>query len=182
MNDAQFLADLFLREGDTYGDQTTHPPIDQPTGRGGIILGTLRAFVAATGSPLPATVATLKALTRPQAEAIVRWKLDADAAAHGFDRIPFDPLRLQLMDFAYNSGPALALRWLQRVLRVPRTGTMDPATGAALDAADPWLVNQALIAARLEMIDRWTDGNAQAKAWEEGLESRGLAFSLLDVP
>jgi hypothetical protein len=46
----------------------------------------------------------------------------------------------------------------------------------------PRLLNQALIAARLEMVDRWTDSNAQAKMWEEGVESRGLSFSLLEVP
>lgn len=182
MTEEQLVADIFLKEGDTYGDQTTTPPIDQPTARGGITLPTLRAFIASTESALPGTVATLKFLTRDQAEDIVRWKLRTDAAANRFDKIPFEPLRLQMVDFAYNSGPSLAIRWLQRVLRVPRTGVMDQDTFVALFASDPWLLNQALIAARLEMVDRWTDSNKKAKAWEEGVESRGLSFSLLEVP
>lgn len=182
MTEDQLVADIFVKEGDRYGDPTTHPPIDQPTARGGITLGTLQAYVAATGSTLAPTVNTLRTLTHAEAETIVRWKLRRDAATHRFDQVAFEPLRLQLIDFAYNSGPPLAIRWLQRVLRVPRTGTMDQPTFVALFASDSWLVNQALIAARLEMVDRWTDSNKQAKAWEEGVESRGLSFSLLEVP
>jgi len=187
MTEDELIDDVFRKEGDEYGDQTTHPPIDQPTGRGGITLGTLRAYINTTGSPIAGTVTTLKALTRDQAEDIVRWKLRADAKRNRFDEIAFEPLRLQMVDFAYNSGPSLAIRWLQRVLRVPRTGAMDNATFAVLEtyAADPFvqfLIQQALIAARLEMVDRWTDGDAKAKMWEEGVESRGLSFSLLEVP
>jgi lysozyme family protein len=182
MTEDQLVADVFAREGDTYGDTTTHPPIDQPTARGGITLAVLRAFIAATPSPLAGTVTTLKALTREQAEAIVRWNVRTLSAEHKFTSITFEPLRLQVIDFAYNSGAPLAIRWLQRVLRVDRTGVMDASTFAALEGADQWLVNQAYVAARLEMIDRWTDSDAQAKAWEEGLESRGLTFSLLEVP
>jgi len=182
MTEDQLVADVFVKEGDRYGDRTTRPPIDQPTARGGITLPVLRDYIAATRSPLAGTLATLKALTRPQAEDIVRWHLRKMAADNRFDQIGFEPLRLQMIDFAYNSGAALAIRWLQRVLRVPRTGTMDQTTFVALFASDAWLVNQALVAARLEMVDRWTDGNAQAKAWEEGVESRGLSFSLLEVP
>ncbi len=182
MTEDALIDDVFEKEGDTYGDEHTKPPIDQPTARGGITLGTLKAFIAATGSSLAPTVTTLKTMTRAQAEVIVQWKLRRDAADHKFDLIEFEPLRLQMQDFAYNSGPGLAIRWLQRVLRVPRTGRMDQDTFVALFAKDPWLVNQALVAARLEMVDRWTDGDAKAKAWEEGVESRGLKFSLLEVP
>jgi lysozyme family protein len=182
MTEEQLIADIFVKEGDTYGDTTTHPPIDQPTARGGITLPVLRAYIAATRAPLAPTLTTLRALTRLQAEDIVRWNLRAIAAANRFDAIAFAPLRLQLIDFAYNSGAGLAIRWLQRALRVPRSSTMDAATVAALAAADPWLVNQALVAARLQMVDLWTDGDAPAKKFEEGVESRALTFSLLEVP
>lgn len=182
MTEDQLVDDVFVKEGDRYGDTTTHPPIDQPTARGGITLGVLRDYIVATHAPLAGTVTTLKALTRDAAEAIVLWNLRRIASDNRFDRIVFEPLRLQMIDFAYNSGAPLAVRWLQRVLRVPRTGRMGDDELAAVEASDPWLLNQALIAARLEMVDRWTDGNAQAKAWEEGVESRGLSFSLLEVP
>lgn len=188
MTEAQLVADVFLKEGDRYGDQTTRPPIDQPTARGGIILDTLREFVIATRSPLEPTVATLKALTRPQAEEIVRWKLRQISARNGFDDIAFGPLRLQMIDFSYNSGAALAIRWLQRVLGVPRTGRMDARTIAAIkyphDAQRiPVWIHQSLIAARLQMIDGATDAGGKVdKKFEEGLENRALSFSMLEVP
>ena len=177
MTEEQLIDDVFDKEGRTYGDQTTRPPIDQPTSPGGIILSTLSEYLTR-----PATLAELKALTVETARPIVRWKLRQLAAAQKFDQIAFEPLRLQLIDFSYNSGPSLAIRWLQRVLRVPRTGRMDPSTFTALAHADNWLVHQALVGARLQMIDLWTDAEAKRKAWEEGLENRVLSFSLLEIP
>jgi lysozyme family protein len=177
MTEDELIDDVFTKEGRTYGDQHTRPPIDQPTAPGGIILATLSEYLGR-----PATLAELRALTPDTARPIVQWKLRTLAAVQGFDRITFEPLQLQMIDFGYNSPPALAIRWLQRVLRVPRTGRMDETTIAALAISDGFLVNQALIAARLQMIDLWTDAAAQRKAWEEGLESRGLSFSLLVIP
>jgi len=177
MTEDQLIDDIFVKEGLTYGDLQTTPPIDQPTAPGGIILATLSAYLGRTAS-----LAELRALTVTSARPIVRWKLRALAVETGLAAIAFEPLRLQMIDFAYNSGPALAIRWLQRVLRVPRTGRIDAVTRTALEHFDPWLVNQALVGARLQMIDMWTDAAAQRKAWEEGLESRGLRYSLLEVP
>jgi lysozyme family protein len=177
-----FIEGVFASEGVVYGDRHTVPAIDQPTGAGGVTLQTLRAYVAATGSPLPVNVDTLQHLTKVTAAPIVRWKIETDITQYQFDAITFDPLRYQMLDFAYNSGPGTAIRWLQRVLRVPRSSKMDAATLEALRHNDLWLVNLGLVAARLQMIDMWTDSDKQAKAWEEGVESRGLRFSLLEVP
>lgn len=176
----QLIDDVFLREGDTYGDQHSSPPIDQPTGRGGIILQTLAAYKGA-----PATIAELKALTHLEARAIVDWKLGQIERQMGLTFIPFEPLKLQLIDFGYNSGEGLALRWLQRVLQVPRTSHMDYTTVHRLTelTEDLVLVHQALIAARLQMIDIATDpGGSVDHKYEEGLESRALTFSRLEVP
>jgi lysozyme family protein len=41
------------------------------------------------------------------------------------DAIPFEPLRVQLIDFGVNSGSERAIRWLQRLLQVPVTGKLD---------------------------------------------------------
>jgi lysozyme family protein len=173
----RLIDDVFVKEGDRYGDQHTRPPIDQPTGRGGLTLKTLEACLGR-----PCTVADLKNLSHQDARGVVRWVLDNLAGTSRIAEIPAEPLRLQMLDFAYNSGPALAFRWLQRVLRVPRTGRMDAATRAALAANNLWLVNQALVAARLQMIDLSTDGTSIDKKYEEGLENRALTFSLLEVP
>lgn len=182
LTEERLLDDIFVKEGTRYGDQTTRPPIDQPTAAGGIILPTLQAYFDATQPGRTATVADLKALTIERAREVVRWVLRRLARQYRIDVIGFEPLRIQMLDFAYNSGPALAIRWLQRVLRVPRTGTLDPVTEAAILRSDQWLVHQALIAARLQMIDMSTDGGSIDKKFEEGLENRALTFSLLAVP
>lgn len=187
MTEDQLVDSVFAKEGDVYGDTHTKPPIDQPTGRGGITLATLAEFALMTRSPLDPSIATLKALTHAQARVIVQWKLRRISALNGFDQIPFEALRHQVIDWAYNSGPALAIRWLQRVLGVPRTGRMDVVTVAAVKYPDSkrvgvWL-NESLLAARLRMIDMATDpGGKVDHAYEEGLENRALAFSLLEVP
>lgn len=170
----RLIEGLYDREGRVYAEP---PQIDQPTAPGGITLGTLSEFLER-----PATLEELRALTLEQTRPIVRWVLDRDAERFGLDRIDDEELRSQMLDFAFNSGPALATRWLQRVLRVPRTGRMDPATVAAVNAGDPWLLHHALIAARLLMIDLSTDGGSIRKAFEEGLENRALSFSRLQVP
>lgn len=174
MTEDDLIDDVFKKEGLKYEEP---PRIDQPTAAGGIILATLSEYLGR-----PATLAELRALTPITARPVVRWKLRQLALQHGFAGIGFEPLRLQLIDFSYNSGPGTAIRWLQRVLRVPRDGVIGPQTNAALEQADLWLVHQALIAARLQMIDMWTDAAAKRKAWEEGLENRALTFSLLAVP
>ncbi len=177
MTEDQLVEDIFTKEGRTYGDPDTRPPIDQPTAPGGIILATLTDYLGR-----PATLAELQALTVEGSRPIVVWKLRQLASAQKFDQITPATLRLQMIDFAYNSGPTLAIRWLQRVLRVPRTGRMDDVTLVVLGRSDGFLVNQALIAARLQMVDLWTDAEVKRKAWEEGLENRALTFSLLVVP
>lgn len=176
MTEDELIDSVFEKEGVTYGDPTTHPPIDQPTGAGGITLPTMTDFLGHK-----VTVEDLKALTKETARPVVKWKLRTLAVESGISKIDFEPLRLQMMDFAYNSGAPLAIRWLQRVVRVAVDGKMGHGTLFALSKQDGFLVNQALIAARLQMIDMWTDAEAKRKVWEEGLESRALSFSLLEV-
>lgn len=173
----ELVTGTFDREGRTYGDQTTHPPIDQPTGPGGIILPTLSAWRGH-----PCTVADLKALTLDEAALIIRARLQEDLTTFGFDQIADEAVQVQLLDFAYNSPEGLAVRWFQRTLQVPRTSRVDAATVAAANAAPGFLLNQALIAARLQMVELSTDGGSIDKHFEDGLEHRALKFSLLEVP
>lgn len=177
MTETELVADIFVKEGTRYGDRTTTPPIDQPTGAGGITLRTMTAYLGRQ-----ATVEDLKALTRETATPVVQWVLRRLAIDYSLTAIDFEPLRLQMIDFAYNSPPDLAIRWLQRVLRVARSGRIDSGTRWALSKYDPWLVNEALVSARLRMIDMSTDGGSIDKRFEEGLENRAHKFSLLEVP
>jgi lysozyme family protein len=175
ITEERLIDDVFLREGDVYSEP---PRNDQPTGRGGITLTVLQECCGPQAS-----LQDLRTLTHQAARDVVRWKLRQIAKVHGLNVITFEPLRLQLVDYAYNSGPGLALRWLQRVLRVQRTSRMDAATIASLQRSDLWLVHHALIAARLQMIDLATDpGGKVDHTFEEGLENRALTFSLLAVP
>lgn len=174
MTEDQLIEDVFDREGRVYQEP---PKIDQPTSPGGITLKTLSEYCEHA-----CTVDDLRKLDLVQAHEIVRWKLRQLAQRNGIDRIVDPEVRLQLLDFAYNSGPALAVRWLQRVVRVPRTGKMDAATTQQANAADPWLLHHALIMARLLMIDLSTDSGAISKTFEEGLENRALKFSRLAIP
>jgi len=173
----KIIDDVFKKEGDKYGDQTTRPRIDQPTARGGITLPVWSEFIGRAG-----TIEQLKTMSHETARAVVDWKLKQIEQRMKLGVISFEPLKMQIIDFGYNSGEERAMRWLQRVLRVLPTGKMDIPTQRALIGGDPWLIHQALIAARLQMIDMATDpGGSVDAAFEEGLENRALTFSLLDV-
>lgn len=171
----QIVDAVFDKEGRVYAEP---PRIDQPTAPGGITLQVLSAYLGHQ-----ATLLELRALTVTTAHPVVAWQLQRYLEQTGLTAIAFEPLRLQLLDFAYNSGAALAIRWLQRVLRLPRTSVLDAATKAALAAADPFLVHQALIGARCEMVFGATrPGGSIDHTFEDGLENRTLSFSLLEVP
>ena len=177
MTESELVDAVFDKEGRVYGDEHTTPPIDQPTAAGGITLPVLAEFLGRSAS-----VAELKALTVETATPVVQWRLRQISRRNGFDVIAFEPLRLQMIDLSYNSGESLAIRWLQRVLRVPRTSKMDVPTRDALASNDGFMTNQALVGARLQMIHRAVDSGTIDKRFERGLENRALMFSLLEIP
>lgn len=123
----------------------------------------------------PATRAEVQALTRAEAETICRLRY---LERPGFHRIAYAPLQAQMVDFAYHSGPALAVRWLQRVIGAPVTGVFDATTAAELGRHDQRIVNDALVAARLYMVERVTDTTPSQRVFEEGWEGRALEFFL----
>jgi lysozyme family protein len=172
MTEETIITGVLEREG---GDQFTDRATDNggPT-KYGVTAATLGAY-RALGRP--ATRAEVQALTEEEAREIYRKRF---IIAPGFvsANVAFEPLRVQLIDFGVNSGPARAVRWLQRVLQVPVSGVLDGQTIRALQAAQPHLVNDALVAARLYMIDSATDDGSIHKSNEEGLESRALQFCL----
>ena len=176
MTEDELIEDVYDKEGRVYGDAHTHPPIDQPTAPGGIILDTLSAYLGR-----PATLRELQGLTLDTSRPVVRWKLREVQRTLGIEALPYEPLKLAIVDFYYNSG-TYAIKWLQRVLRVEPDGVVGPQTLDALWAQDAWLVHHAYLLARLQMVDMWTDAEAKRKQWEEGLENRVLKFSQLLEP
>lgn len=130
----------------------------------------------------PATRAELLASTPAERRAIYHRRY---VEAPGFtpDRVPFDPLRVHLIDFGVNSGPPRAVRYLQRVIAalppgVPVTGVLDAATSAWLFTHAGYLplVHEALVAARCRMITGAVEAGRIRPADERGLLRRAASF------
>lgn len=182
---------ILAREGG-WRDQVTRPDgtLDPVTNLG-ITLDTLQtygpSYLRAEGGY---GIERLRALTREEA-AILYTAVYISRPGFTPANIPFEPLRVQLIDFGVNSGPERAIRWLQRVLGMPKSeinGVLDPKTRERISVVvGDWfgfddtrgrLVNDALVAARAYMIDQATDQGSMRKQDEEGVESRALSFFL----
>lgn len=178
MTEGEILSGIRAREGDGVKNDPNDPQDPSKFGIGAVTLGNWRTLGRR------ATLEEMVALEWSEAEAIYATIYIADP---GFtpEHVPFEPLRVQLIDFGVTSGPPRAIRWLQRVLQMPKhlyTGTLDERTLSVLrEYADDVLlplVNDALVAARLYMLDTLTDSRPGYKKYEEGLESRALTFFL----
>lgn len=123
-----------------------------------------------------ATAAEVNAITREQAVVFYR---ETYIAASPFQVIGYDPLRVQLIDFAVNSGTPRAVRWLQRTLGVPVTSALDTATLAAVAAHPGSLVNNALVAARVTMYQRIVAADATQEKYFRGWINRAVSFAQL---
>lgn len=179
----EVLTGVLAREGG-WRPQVTRPDgsVDPATNLG-ITLPTLRAW---RKNPT-LTADDLKEMHADEARLIYRQVYIGEP---GFTstNIPFEPLRVQLIDFGVNSGPERAVRWLQRVMGYTGaaiTGRMDAQTCTDLRTITTtygrtyWaLLNDALVAARAYMIDQAVDHGTIRRQDEEGLESRALSFFL----
>lgn len=96
----------------------------------------------------------------------------------GFDRISDPLLRAQLVDFGVNSGSGIAIKYLQNVLDVERDAVLGPATLEALRTYVPvrTSVNNALVAARIQMIGKLVQKNPTQLKFLGGWLSRALEF------
>lgn len=162
------------REGLVYEEP---PKIDQPTGPYGV---TLPVLMADRGGL--ATLADLKALTPDEARTILQRTLERELATRRFNAITYEPLRIQLLDYAWNSGEARAIRWLQRTVLLPAalvTGVIDDRTLVALARLPAVLINNALAAERAHAAYH---GGA-APPFAAGVARRAIDFTVpLDGP
>lgn len=138
-------------------------PMDKggPTNKG-VTLATFRAYVKPGG-----TVADLKAITDEQVATVYYrhyWAaVNAAALPSGIDYAVFD--------FAVNSGPARAAKYLQAILGVEQDGRVGPKTIASAKAKDARAVINGLCDARLAFLKRITSGgkplwNTFGKGWD----------------
>lgn len=76
-----------------------------------------------------------------------------------------DGVAWQAADFAYHSGPSVAVRYLQRALNVADDGDWGPASQAAADAADEHDTIMRLLAERLDFMTRLNNWPHAGKGW-----------------
>lgn len=171
MTEDQFIEATLDREGRQYAEP---PQIDQPTGPGGITLPVLSKWRGRL-----CTVDDLRTLTVDESRAILRARIRQALSALHFDRIAFEPLRYQMLDYAWNSGEERAVRWLQRTAGLPEaqvTGVVDDRTIAAVQAYPPALLNNALAASRAHAA--WHGGTGEQFA--AGVARRAIEF-VIDI-
>lgn len=188
MTESEIIDDLLQRERG-WRNQVTRPDgtVDPATNHG-ITLPVLQNWRLIFYQQVVTTEGDLAQLSVTEARRIYNVRY-IDQPGFTPANIPFEPLRVQLIDFGVNSGPERAVRWLQRVLRLQPTGTLNAQTinliGDLCRMSSPsWtllpiqLLNDALVAARSYMIDQAVDHGTMRKADEEGVESRALSFFL----
>lgn len=170
MTEEQFLDALGAREGLRYSEP---PENDQPTAAYGITLATLTLDRGRL-----CTVTDLKMLTADEARDVARRKLQRDMAGNGLALVAFEPLRMQLLDFGYESGMQRAIRWLQRTVGIPEpfvTGSIDARTLTALNRLPPALVNNALAGERAHAAYY---GGVKQDHLQAGVARRAIEFVL----
>jgi len=117
--DHDILEDVLRREGNIYTDRADDP--GGPT-KYGITLADLRV------DRPDATAADVAALTKDEAVEIFARRY---LVRPGFTAVSYRPLRALLVDFGVHSGPAQAIKELQRLLGVEDDGILGPITVAA---------------------------------------------------
>ena len=132
------------------------------------------------GMSRDATAAEMRAVTREKAAAYYRQQWVEQSP---FLFVAYEPLRVQMIDFAVNSGTERAIRWLQRALGFDPTfvsGAMDDRTKRALQTYPGPLVNKAVVAARACMMQRTAMQRPENQGDELGWYRRALTF--VDIP
>lgn len=103
----------------------------------------------------------IKNMTKERAKELFRrdfWnKVNADRLHDG--------VAWQAADFAYHSGPGVAVRYLQRALDVADDGDWGPASQAAADASDEHDTIMLLNAERLDFMARLKNWPNHGKGW-----------------
>lgn len=111
--------------------------------------------------------------TEAQARAIYEAKY---VNGPGFNKVQDKQLREQLIDYGVNSGPAIAIRKLQEILKVPTDGILGNETLVMLSRVHPEDINNLLVASRVKMIGRLVQNNPLQVKFLSGWLDRALQF------
>lgn len=128
----------------------------------GVTLANFRRYVKAD-----ATKADLRAINDAQVATVYRrFYWDAVAGAELPDGVDY-----AVFDFAVNSGPGRAARYLQAVLGVVQDGRVGPATLAAAGARPAGVVIDALCDARLAFLEKLSTWPSFGRGWSARVAS-----------
>lgn len=127
----------------------------------GVTIATYRRYIKPNG-----TIADLKALTTDQAVKVYRYQYWN--AVRG-DDLPAG-LDYAVADFAVNSGPSRAIKYLQNVLSVKADGVMGPVTIAAAQKARPIIAINLLCDDRLAFLKRLRTWGAFGRGWQRRVD------------
>lgn len=175
MSNFEALLPLILKHE---GGFVNHPSDPGGATNKGVTIGTYRAYVDPNG-----TVEDLKALTDAQAGKVYRaqyWDaVEADSLPRGVDYAVFD--------FAVNSGPGRAVKYLQDIVGVPQDGVIGPMTLAAVERAPSTAVIDELCDQRLAFMRRIRGGKLWAtfgRGWQRRVdEVRAISLEMAgEVP
>lgn len=140
----------------------------------GVTLSTFRRYVKPNG-----TVADLKAITDEQVAAVYYRHYWAAVQAH---KLP-SGVDYAVFDFAVNSGPSRAAKYLQAVLGVAVDGIVGPVTLAAAQKADPRDVINRLCDDRLAFLKRLKHWSTFKNGWTRRVSDvRGDALAMVGNP
>jgi lysozyme family protein len=170
-------ADMAIRKIlEDEGGYVNHP--DDPGGatNKGITIATFRRYIKRDG-----TIADLKALTTQQAVDVYKaqyWDaVRADDLPSGVD--------YTVADFAVNSGPSRAAKYLQAALGVTQDGAIGPQTIAAAQAADPKALIRKINADRLAFMKRIQGGKLWktfGRGWQRRVDAvQSTSLALVDA-
>ena len=169
MTEAEVIASIVHREG----GWSDHPDDRGGPTKYGITVATLGRWRKYGRN---ATRSELRTLTSQEAGEIYHAEY---ITRPGFAQIAFEPLRVQCVDFGVNSGPPRAIRWLQRVCScTPVDGVLGAVTARHVNALPGRLVNDALVAARLRLLEDFMASDPRQETFRRGWTTRALSFVL----
>lgn len=158
------------------GGYVDHPRDPGGATNKGITIATFRRYVNSKG-----TTDDLKRLTTAQAGIVYRkqyWNaIKGDDLPDGVDYAVFD--------FAVNSGPSRAAKYLQAVLGVAQDGRIGPATIASAKAKSAAAIINALCDARMAFLNRLPTWGTFGKGWTrrvKGVRAEALAMTRAAPP
>jgi lysozyme family protein len=94
----------------------------------------------------------------------------------GFDKINDQRLRHFLVDFAVNSGPGIAIQYLQRAVNTKVDGVLGPKTAEAANQTEPRSLVTRLVAERVKMAGRIVTKDPSQLKFLNGWLNRFLDF------